>query len=110
MMFNKPTSWTIEDWWGSEAGAIMARCPIDYIDSSWIASVEMTDEERETHPEHKTTGGYLKTERHKADRQAWWDGLSADDKQTVMSLPNFDANVFYECTGIKVKEDKDDKG
>lgn len=58
---------------------------------------------KKEHPEYETTGGYLKIVKHKADRQTWWDGLSADDKQTVISLPNFDTDVFYECTGIRVK-------
>ena len=37
-----------------------------------------------------------------ASRQAGWDKLSKEDKATVMSLPNFDADIFYECTGIRV--------
>ena len=104
MMFNKPTSWTIDDWRNSSARYIMSKCPTDYTDTIWVSSSEMTDEEREAHLDHKTTGGYLKTVRHEADRQAWWDSLSANDKQTVMSLPNFDPDVFYECTEIRVKE------
>jgi len=36
------------------------------------------------------------------DKQKWWDGLSEDDKNAVKSLPNFDADKFYICTGIKV--------
>ena len=43
----------------------------------------------------------------KNDRQMWWDKLSENDKAKVMSLPNFDEYVFYECTGIVVeKEDE----
>ena len=38
----------------------------------------------------------------KADVQSWWDGLSSHDKETVMSIPNFDADIFFECTGIRV--------
>lgn len=103
MMFNKPTIWTFDDWWNSDARKVMQNCPVEYTRSEWVTLYNMTDEEREAHPDHKTTRGYLKTENHKADRQAWWDGLPAKDKQTVMNLPNFDADVFYECTGIRVK-------
>jgi hypothetical protein len=103
MMFNKPTDWTIEDWWNSKARDIMQNCPVDYTGTVWVSSGQMTDEERSAHPSHKVTGGYLKIVKHKADRQTWWDLLSADDKQTVMSLPNFDADVFCECTGIRAK-------
>ncbi|WP_182540593.1 pentapeptide repeat-containing protein, partial [Fontibacillus panacisegetis] len=38
-------------------------------------------------------------------KQAWstlWDSLSNSEKITVQSIPNFDANVFKEITGIQV--------
>ena len=39
------------------------------------------------------------------NRQIWWDKLSDNNKNEVMSLPNFDPDVFYECTGIQVKKE-----
>ena len=43
----------------------------------------------------------------KNDKQIWWNELSENDKTEVMNLPNFAADVFYECTGIIVeKEDE----
>lgn len=36
-------------------------------------------------------------------KQDLWDKLDKKDKATVMSLPNFDAGIFEECTGIRVK-------
>lgn len=72
-------------------------CPLEYI---WFDS--MTDEEKAAHPEAETTGGYLK-ERTTADNaRKWWAGLSADDRNIIFSLPNFDAAVFKEITGIDV--------
>ena len=103
MLFNKPTEWTIEDWWNSDARDIMRDCPTEYTDTKWVYSSDMTDEEKKSHPEHTTTGGYLKEVKQKADRQKWWDNLSDRKKRIVMSLPNFDAEVFYECTGIRVE-------
>ena len=38
-----------------------------------------------------------------ADKQAWWDGLSDDEKQAVYDLPYFDADKFYQCTGIWIE-------
>ena len=102
MLFNKPTDWTIEDWWNSDARYIMCNCPTECTDTEWIWSSYMTDEEKKAHPEHTTTGGYLKEVKHEADRQKWWDDLSYRKKLIVMSLPNFDADIFYECTGIRV--------
>jgi hypothetical protein len=103
MMFNKPSNWTIDDWRNSLAFKIMGCCPVtNYVDTSWIMPVDMTAKEKEEHPEYNTTGGYLKVEEHNADKQKWWDELSDSDKLEVMSIPNFDADIFFECTGIKV--------
>lgn len=41
--------------------------------------------------------------RNAASRQAGWDKLSKEDKAAVTSLPNFDAGIFEECTGIRVE-------
>jgi hypothetical protein len=102
MMFNKPSTWTIADWRRSEAYRIMHSYPVDYTDANWVLSSEMTNKEKAEHPEYTVTDGYLKVEKHKADKQKWWDGLSSSDKRVVMDLPNFDADVFFECTGIRV--------
>lgn len=40
--------------------------------------------------------------RDKENKQSRWDNLSEKDKAAVMSLPNFDADIFEECTGIRV--------
>lgn len=34
------------------------------------------------------------------DMQAGWNRLSKYEKETVMSLPNFNEDIFKECTGI----------
>jgi hypothetical protein len=71
----------------------------------WIYSDEMSEEEKEQHPEHEITGGYLK-ELDKLDKskcnQLWWDSLSDREKNIIKSLPNFDAKIFKEITGIDV--------
>lgn len=36
------------------------------------------------------------------DRQEWWNGLSAEHKKAILSLPNFDSNIFKRITGIDV--------
>ena len=66
----------------------------------------MTDDEKTAHPEHETTGGFLYLE--KADCQAWWESLSDESKAAIISMPYFDAEKFFICTGIKVNgADKD---
>lgn len=102
-MFNKPTDWTFEQWFNCRARRLMNEiddCSLEYVYLS-----DMTDEENAAHPEAETTGGYLK-ERTTADNaRKWWAGLSADDRNVILSLPNFDAAIFKEITGIDVSKD-----
>ena len=99
-MFSKPTDWTFEQWFNCRARRLLNEiddCPLEYVYLS-----DMTDEEKAAHPEAETTGGYLK-ERTMADNaRKWWEGLSADDRNVILSLPNFDAAIFKEITGIDV--------
>ena len=100
-MFDKESDWTYETWYNSIAYDVMCRCPYTY--SEFILASDMSDEEKEKHPEHTTIGGYIKTNVVTVeDKQAWWDDLSESDKQVVMGLPNFDADKFKECTEIDV--------
>jgi hypothetical protein len=102
-MFNKPTDWTLEHWLNCRARYLLNQiddCPLEYVYLS-----DMTDEEKAAHPEAETTRGYLK-ERTTADNaRKWWAGLSADDRNVILSLPNFDAEIFKEITGIDVSKD-----
>ena len=102
-MFDKNSNWTYEDWLASDAHTILSRCPHTEIIVKWIDEPNMSKEEKKDNPSYLTTGGYLKVTEENIDRQEWWDNLSEEDKNVVMSLPNFDADKFYLCTGIKVK-------
>lgn len=70
---------------------------------SWIWEDDMTDEEKEQHPEYSVTGGFLKHIEKETGRQMWWDGLKDRKKTIVMNLPNFDKDIFKEITGIDVE-------
>ena len=97
-MFNQPTNWTMEDWRLSAAHLILARMPYG---SERVPGNDMTDEEKAKHPGAKMVGGYLK-EADATMRQEWWNGLSDEYKTAVMSLPNFNAEIFEKITGIKI--------
>ena len=99
-MFNKPTDWTFEQWFNCRARYLLNQiedCPLEYV---WFDT--MTDEEKAAHPEAETTGGYLKERTTAGNARKWWAGLSADDRNIIFSLPNFDAAIFKEITGIDV--------
>ena len=100
MMFNKPSGWTLRDWLNSEARYYLNQIPKNVVE--WVYSSDMTDEEKAAHPEHETTGGYLKVLDESECAQIWWDGVSEHVKCVIMDLPNFDAEIFRRCTGIKV--------
>jgi hypothetical protein len=73
-----------------------------YENDWWIYSENMTEEEKEAHPEHETTGGYLKSVDFKTACGIMWDNMTEDERVAVKDIPNFDAKVFEEITGIKV--------
>ena len=101
MMFNKPSDWTIDDWLNSGARMILNRIPKTVV--LWVFESDMTDEEKTAYPTYKTTGGYLKVLDESEKAQNYWDGLPDYNQSVVMSLPNFDPDVFERCTGIKVR-------
>ena len=100
-MFNKPSEWTYQDWIRSEARHLLNQIP-NVVE--WIYSSDMTDEEKAEYPTHETTGGYLKVLNESDCGQLWWSGLSACQKNIIKSMPNFDAAIFEQCTGVKVDE------
>ena len=101
MMFNKPSDWTFRKWLESDARWLLNHIPKNV--TAWVYACDMTDQEKADHPEHKTTGGYLKTLDEADAAQTWWDGLDQCKRDIILDLPNFDADIFFKCTGINVK-------
>ena len=105
LMFDEPSDWTYWDWLNSKAYWILFGMP--KVVTTWVYACDMTDEEKAAHPEHVTTGGYLKKLDEKDVAQDYWNSLSENQKQIILSLPNFDKEKFYQCTGIRVDGDID---
>ena len=101
-LFNKPSDWTYRNWLDSDARYYLNQIPTDVLEL--VSSSNMTDEEKEAHPEHETTGGFLKIFEQSESNQMWWDGLADYKQETIKSIPNFDAEIFEQVTGIKVGE------
>ena len=100
LLFNKPSDWTYRDWLNSDARYILNQIPRNVVE--WVYSSDMTEEEKKSYPSYETTGGYLKILDEKDCSQIWWDGLSSEYRNIIVSLPNFNAEIFEKCTGIKV--------
>ena len=47
-------------------------------------------------------GGYLKEYTFKEACQNWWNKMSDENKEIIKSIPNFNAEIFKEITGIEV--------
>lgn len=70
----------------------------------WVTDSSMSDEEKKNNPKFFVAGGYLKKLSYK---EAWaqaWKELSKETRQQFLDLPNFDAKIFEEITGINVSE------
>ena len=101
-MFNKPSNWTLQNWLDSRARYLLNQiddCTLEYV---WLD--DMTDEEKAAHPEAKTTGGYLKERTVEDNARKWWAGLDAADRNAILSLPNFNAEIFKKITGIDINQ------
>ena len=103
MLFNKQSEWTYRDWLESNARYLLNQIQKDVVE--WVYEEDMTDEEKVAYPSYKTTGGYLKILDESECAQIWWNGLSEADRNKIKSIPNFDIEIFEQCTGIKIESE-----
>ena len=102
MLFNKPSDMTYSEWLGSDARYLLNQIPKNVVE--WVYEENMTDEEKAAHPTYETTGGYLKVLDESECGQLWWGSLSDRRKEIIKAIPNFDAEIFFQCTGVRVDE------
>jgi len=70
--------------------------------TEWVSFYYMTDEEKETYPSCKTTGGYLKKYNYKEAFQKSYNNASKEEQQKIKKLPNWNKKVFFEISGIMI--------
>ncbi len=68
--------------------------------------IEYTEEEKKESVIRQCIGGYLKTFTYKEACSNWWSKYTDDEKRIIMTIPNFDADIFEEITGIDVHGDE----
>lgn len=89
MMFNKPSNWTYDDWSNSEARSILhSKCKPTMWDHNKNKLIAFTYEEMWENA---------------------WSNMTDSEKQLVKDLPNFDAEIFKEITGIDISIDEDNE-
>lgn len=95
MLFNKPSDWTYDDWRHSKAKELLEAI------SEYVTDF-INDEEKAENPDYKTAVGYLRIKDETKIKQECWDSLCEENKNIIKALPNFDAKIFEECTGIHI--------
>ena len=75
--------------------------------TNWITSENMTDEEKAANESHGNTGGYLKKLDYKEEFKRSYIEASEDDRKKIFNIPNFDADKFFEISGIDVRVDEE---
>ena len=73
----------------------------------WVEESEMTEKERQENPDYKTTGGYLKKLDYKEAFINSYNEAPEEDRKKIFNIPNFDADKFYEISGIDVRVDNE---
>ena len=97
MLFNKESNMTWNEWYNHQA-YYSAR---NLVITDWIDWDDMTDKEKKENKSAFVCSGYLKVYGYK---EAWanlWKTLSDKEKNSFKTLPNFDAIIFEDITGIK---------
>ena len=80
-----------------------------FVLTEWVPARDMSQVEKEQHPEYAITGGYLKRYDYKeAFRKSFEEAKRLPDwpeqLKRLKALPNFDAKIFEEISGIKEEE------
>ena len=78
----------------------------------WVSHDTATkDEKREHKTEIETCGGFLKTLEYKEAFRLAWDKASKEEHKKLLSLPNWDNDIFKEISGIdaeaEIKKEND---
>ena len=71
--------------------------------TTWVASANMTEQEKADHPTYETTGGYLRVNDMKAEWLKAYESATEEEIQMVRDLPAFDYDVFEEITGLDLR-------
>lgn len=96
-IFNVKSEWTMHEFMETKYYDAIYSAP--FILTEWVY---YTDDEKRNDPQKNATGGYLKQYKFHDACKKWWKKLSPDARKTIMEIPNFDPDIFFEITGIEV--------
>ena len=96
-IFNMPSGMSMRDFYRSKYWD--AICSVDFPLTEWV---EYTEEEKQADEKKALIGGYLKKNTYQYACARWWEDMSEENREIIMAMPNFDAEVFKDITGIEV--------
>ena len=96
-IFDKDTNMTLSEFRRSKYNRALRSVKLEL--TEWI---EYTEEEKKEDETKRSIGGYLKEYSYKEACSKWWSELTEENKEIIISIPNFDADKFEEITGIKI--------
>lgn len=96
LAFNKPCKLSV--WEQCEKPNLIYNLVLTW----WVPENKMTDAEKAADPNFYMRGGQLRCRTYKEAWRKAWDEASVADRELVRKLPNFDATVFKEISGIDV--------
>ena len=73
--------------------------------TEWINVNDMTETEKRNNPNYKTTWWYLKVYDYKEAFQNSYNKATREEQLKIKELPNFDADIFYEISGIRIEDE-----
>lgn len=76
--------------------------------AKWIEYKDLPKDDQTTTA--KQMGGLLKELSYQGAWKEMWNGFSTDDKNFFKSLPNFNNEIFFGITGIKIEDEISLKG
>lgn len=96
-IFNKPSRMSLKEYYNSKYWEAMNSVPFEL--TKWI---EYTQAEKAADPKKELIGGYLKTYTMEEAWANWWAELNDENREIIKSIPNFDAEIFKDITGIEI--------
>ena len=91
-IFNIQTDWTLIEFYQSK-----------YWDAICSSDFPLTEWKNKADAGENGVDGELVVNTYEDACRRWWDGMSADNKAIIKSMPNFDIDVFCDITGIDPK-------
>ncbi len=70
--------------------------------TKWISWTNMTAIEKKDNPRAELTEGYLKSFTYQEAWATFWKETDENNREKFLNLPNFDAELFKEITGVSI--------